>query len=135
MRLSKHLKLDLDLTDTSGAGGAFDDDLGRSAVNVSKPEGDEFERLGADRPGLLCWGGGNRKDLVDHVLTRLREVSDVPSGCKPRMPPSFKNEFRSSAGVEGGARGDANTSNWRERYVREFISVQRTVGTAPGPIG
>lgn len=113
MRLSMHLKLDLDLTDTSGAGGVLD--RGRNAAKVTKSEGDEFERLGADRAGLLCWAGGNRKDLVDQVFTRLRDVSDVPSDCRPRMPPSFKNEFRSSAGVEGGALGEANTSNWRER--------------------
>lgn len=113
MRLSMHLKLDLDLTDTSGAGGVFG--LGPSVVRVMKSEGDELERLGADRVGLLWCVGGDRKDLLDQVFTRLREVSDVPSDCKPRMPPSLKNEFRSSAGVEGGARGEAKTSNWRER--------------------
>jgi hypothetical protein len=76
--------------------------------------GDEYERFGVDRPGD-CWAGENRNDLVDHVITRLRDVSEVPSCCKARTPPSLRNEFRSSEGVEGGVRGDANTSNWRER--------------------
>lgn len=96
-------------------------DRTRSVAIVIISAGDEYERLGFDRCSGDWCGGGKRKDFVDQVLTRLRDVFDVPSGCKLRTPPSVRKKLRSSAGVEGGARGEANTSNWRERYVREFI--------------
>jgi len=84
-----------------------------NAAIVMMSAGDECERLGVD--GLVDWVEENRNDLVDHVFTRLRDVFDVPSSCKARTPPSLRNEFRSSEGVDGGVRGEANTSNWRER--------------------
>lgn len=34
---------------------------------------------------------------------------------------SERKEECSDVGVEFGVFGDANTSNWRERYAREFI--------------
>lgn len=87
---------------------------GLSAAMPTTSAGEEKDLLGVDRP-MGCWVGGNRKDLVDQVFTRFRDASDVPSSCKDREPPSVKNEVRSSEGVDGGARGEANTSNWRER--------------------
>jgi hypothetical protein len=78
--------------------------------------GEEDDRFGVVLDGL--GGGGKSKDFVDQVLTRWRGRSE---------PVSFRrspiNEGRSVVGVEGGVLAEANTSNWRERYVREFISA------------
>jgi hypothetical protein len=110
---------DFDRMDISEEGGVVD--RTRKVAIVMKSAGDEYERLGFDRCSGGWWDGGKRKDFVDHVFTRLRDVFDVPSGCKLRTPPSVRKKLRSSEGVDGGALGEANTSNWRERYVREFI--------------
>lgn len=110
---------DFDRIEISEEGGVVD--RTRNVAIVRKSAGDEYERLGFDRCSGDWCGGGKRKDFVDQVFTRLRDVFDVPSGCKLRTPPSVRKKLRSSDGVDGGARGEANTSNWRERYVREFI--------------
>ena len=61
----------------------------------------EYEVLLVDDAAL--WRG----DLLDHVWTRLSVVS---SGCGGESRGAV-----SRTGVEGGVRGDASTSNWRER--------------------
>lgn len=69
-------------------------------------EGDEWERLGVDRPG--CWFGGSKNDLVDQVFTRFNAGPDESSEFGELLA---RNELCSSEGVDGGARGEANTSN------------------------
>lgn len=90
------------------------DDLLNGAI-AKKSAGDELDRFGADWLVVLGLGGAKRKDFVDQVFTRLREVSEVPSSCKPRLPPSARKPLLSVVGVDGGVRGEANTSNWCER--------------------
>ena len=59
----------------------------------------------------------NANDFEDQVCTLLRdpECSSSESG---------RSGAFSRTGVEGGARGAASPSNWRERYVREFMHVR-----------
>lgn len=82
--------------------------------------GEENVRFGAVLDGL--GGGGKRNDFVDQVLMRWRGRSEPPFRRSPI------NEERSVVGVEGGVLAEANTSNWRERYVREFIPATLTAG-------
>jgi hypothetical protein len=77
--------------------------------------GVENERFG---PVAVKLGdGGKRMDFVDQVFTRCRGASELM--CVRR---SVMKDECSVEGVEGGVFGEANTSNWRERKAREFIS-------------
>jgi len=105
----------------SGTEGEDDPDGTAKRCNEANV-GVESERFGPD-PVKLEDGGGNRMDFVDQVFTRCRDASEVV--CIRR---SLMKDGCSVEGVEGGVFGDANTSNWRERYAREFISVSLSSG-------
>ena len=75
-------------------------------------DGDEYDRC---RDGVEeSPKDRGKRGFVDHVWTLF----------KPAISPLSASGRRgtvSAAGVEGGVRADARTSNWRERYVREFM--------------
>jgi hypothetical protein len=63
-----------------------------------------------------------REENGEGFADLLREEVDAmrSMGRGERLLESLVGEFE--VGVDGGVRAEANTSNWRERYVSEFIA-------------